>query len=289
MSGDQPGPVEDQHARGTQQHPHPAADVAGGHRVLALPHGDPGVPVHPGSQGQPGLERLGRQGRSRAARGRSRDRRWRSAARSDGGHPWRRTGRGRRSARRSCRPPASGRGGCGGTGHPRPRRHPSHGRPRRRDGSRTRRTRSGTGTHPPVRLDPGAAEQHPRHRRLQVVVADVDRRDPAELLERVRWPSRNASCAAVAYARWTALPEYDSRSVNRNTWSSPRPARSTDQRSRPPPLHRRVGLRHEHLDRCLPASAAIRRLATHVVADRRVGHHSAGARRPTVPCTRRAV
>ncbi len=29
--------------------------------------------------------------------------------------------------------------------------------------------------------------------------------------------SRNASCEAVAYARWIALPEYDSRSAKTNT------------------------------------------------------------------------
>ena len=38
---------------------------------------------------------------------------------------------------------------------------------------------------PPVRLEPVPAGQHPRHRRLQVVVADVPPRHPAQLVERI--------------------------------------------------------------------------------------------------------
>ena len=61
MFGDQPRPVEDEHAGGAEQHPQLAADVTHRHRVLALPHRHPGVPVHPGAQAEPGLERLDRQ------------------------------------------------------------------------------------------------------------------------------------------------------------------------------------------------------------------------------------
>ena len=69
---------------------------------------------------------------------------------------------------------------------------------------------------PPVGLDPGPAEQHPRHRRLQVVVADLAGRDPAQHVERVHVAFQERLLAlGCANARCTALPEYDSRSVNR--------------------------------------------------------------------------
>jgi len=61
VAGDLAATVEDDQLIRAQQHPDLPADEAGGHGVVALADGDPGVAVYPRRQRQPGLERLHRQ------------------------------------------------------------------------------------------------------------------------------------------------------------------------------------------------------------------------------------
>lgn len=184
--GDQPGPVEHLHGGRPQQNPDLAAGVTHRHRVLALPHRHAGVPVDPGSQADPGLERLDRQRAQQGLFGgevvTDQRRALPDAAviilrvtlgevgvqlgqRLDGGH---RDGVVAAESATLALDPAL----------------------------LVRPFNAGTAVehveavvraeqHPPVRLDPGPAGQHPRHRSFQVVVTDVHERDPAELLERV--------------------------------------------------------------------------------------------------------
>jgi len=61
VPGDLGAAVEHEQLRGAQQDTDPMADQPRRDRVVALPHDDPGVPVDPRGQQQPGLEHLGRQ------------------------------------------------------------------------------------------------------------------------------------------------------------------------------------------------------------------------------------
>jgi len=87
---------------------------------------------------------------------------------------------------------------CGGTGHPRP--HATLLVGALDPGTAVEHVEAVVGPerHPPLRLDAGAAHQHPGYGRLQVVVADVDGRDAAQLFERVPVAVEERSCDAVA-------------------------------------------------------------------------------------------
>ena len=67
MNGDALVPVEHLHRAGGQPHRQATGDVPGGHRVVALPHTDPGAFVDAGRK-QPGrVERLSRQWHQRCS------------------------------------------------------------------------------------------------------------------------------------------------------------------------------------------------------------------------------
>ena len=183
---DQPGPVEDQHRGRPEQDPHLAADQPGRHRVLALPHRDPGVSIDPWSQADPGLERLGRQRPQHGLFGGEvvADQRGplpdpaviildvtlgevgvQLGEGVDFGH-----GDGVGAAEpASLTLDAALLVGAFDTG----------------PAVEHIKAVVGAEQHPPVRLESGAAGQHPRHRRFQVVVTDMHRRDAAQLLERI--------------------------------------------------------------------------------------------------------
>ena len=184
--GDQPGPVEHLHGGRPQQDPDRAADVTDRHRVLALPHRHPGVPVDPGAQADPGLERLGRQ---------------RPQQDLFGGEVVPDQGGALPDAAVIILRVAPGEVGVQlsqglDLGHG--------------DGVVAAEPASlaldpallvgpfdtgpavehveavvGPEQHPSVGLDPGPAGQHPGDGRFQVVVTDMHERDPAQLLERV--------------------------------------------------------------------------------------------------------
>ena len=65
----QPRAVEDAQLVRRQHHPDPGADQPGGHRIAALAHADPGIPVDPRPQHRGGRERLGRQRQQQAPLG----------------------------------------------------------------------------------------------------------------------------------------------------------------------------------------------------------------------------
>ena len=217
-------------------HPDPAADEPGRHRVVPLPDRDPGVPVDPRGQRQPGREHLDRQRAQRflartpvcpTVRVRFAIRRWSS---------WRPRPRAARSARSMDSTSGIGTSGCGGTGRLRPRRRPSRGRLPARGGSRTRRTRSANGTTPT-----GGDSSRPRPNstrdtadlRLSYRILSIG--TPPSSVNACTCPSRNASCPWVANTRCTDFPGKRQPQREQETLRLTPADRPTDPRNRPQP------------------------------------------------------
>ena len=274
--GDQPGPVEHLHGGRPQQDPDLAADVTDRYRVLALPHRHPGVPVDPGAQADPGLERLGRQ---------------RPQQDLFGGEVVPDQGGALPDAAVIILRVAPGEVGVQlsqglDLGHG--------------DGVVAAEPASlaldpallvgpfdtgpavehveavvGPERHPPVRLDPGTAHQHPGHGSLQVVVADVDRREATQLFERVPVPVeerllRRGRIRAVDRLARVRQAEREQEHLGLHPGQHDPQVGEVDLGFRT----RRMGLRHEHLRQLLAGLGGDPRPGVaDIVTDRRVGDH----------------
>ena len=186
MGGDQPRPVEDPHLGGAELDPHRPADQLRRHRVQTLPDGDPGMPIDPGGQGQPGRERLAGQ--------RPQRRPLQLPVVADGLDPVGDpavlvlgVGGGQQLVELCDRVDFGHRDAVGAAEPAALTLHPALLMRAVDAGLAVEgvETVVGTERHPPVGLEPVAAGQHPRHRRLQVVVADVPPRHPTQPVERV--------------------------------------------------------------------------------------------------------
>jgi hypothetical protein len=71
---------------------------------------------------------------------------------------------------------------------------------------------------PTLLLQPVPADQHPRHRRLQVVIANLVERDTAQHVKRVLVALQERLLSLGGEGAVHPLPDADSRSVNRNTF-----------------------------------------------------------------------
>lgn len=129
--------------------------------------------------------------------------------------------------------------------------------------------------HPPVRLDPGPAGQHPGDGGFQIVVADVDGRDPAQLLERVAVAVqerflRGRRIGAVDRLARVGQPKREQKHLGLHPGPHDPQISEVDLRLRTG----RVVLRDEHLGQ-LPTRLRRdpRPGLPHIVTHRRIGHH----------------